>query len=372
MSGSSSRHSGAAGPDGSRTGDDPSASTGYTDEDREFLRQVYEGAAGAGLQIIGISEIVSIEDHRIGRTLVPVVLGKSVRLRVRIDEAGQLLPRHGVDAAKATSILELEVAPDVTAHGDGTITVVWEASAKQYDTASAQLIDGSTSGPSSDEWEDRIGGRAAREYLEDPELRDWAVESMAKSPAEATRQALAPLVGGANRLRIGKLPQPRSEGRQAARSIAKIIVGGALLLVVVALGVSVLLGSGRPWIGAGPGTTVSSTNVPQSPEPLVTVRTTADGEQFLAVQFVDQAPNDDCPSQHVRVAPNLDGVRSFQAPDVVRPDVESGCGWGTDATFPRSEQQIPRDLFDAFCAAHRSAYPGREDQVTAVCSAHGA
>ncbi len=96
--------------------------------------------------------------------------------------------------------------PDLVLDGDGNMKVVWVAYAKQYDTATGRLIESSKSGPSSQQWEEKAAGRPDHVYMDDPEFKDWVVESMPDSPGEAVRQALAPLVGDANALAVGKLP----------------------------------------------------------------------------------------------------------------------------------------------------------------------
>ncbi|MFV1961938.1 MAG: hypothetical protein ACC658_08895 [Acidimicrobiia bacterium] len=162
----------------------------YTAEDRAFLQEIYKGADEAGVNIVGISEVRSLEDALAGSKADPVVIGKAATIFVRVGADGSLLPRRGDSDTAATSILEIDVRPGVEFDSDGDAHVVWNAYVKQIDTATGRIVETSKSGPSSAEWDAKVDGRPDSEVGNDPEFKDWVVDSMPDSPGEAVRQAL--------------------------------------------------------------------------------------------------------------------------------------------------------------------------------------
>ncbi|MEE8457709.1 MAG: hypothetical protein V3S28_06635 [Acidimicrobiia bacterium] len=163
----------------------------YTAEDRAFLQEIYVGADEAGVNIVGISQVRSVEDALAGSKANPVVIGKSATLYVRVGADGSLLPRRGDSDTAATSILKIDVRPGIEFDSNGDEHIVWNAHVTQIDTATARITDTSKAGPSSAEWDAKVDGRSDSEVGNDPDFRDWVVESMPDSPGEAVRQALS-------------------------------------------------------------------------------------------------------------------------------------------------------------------------------------
>jgi hypothetical protein len=183
----------------------------YTPEQRAFLQEVYAGADQAGVKIAGIAKIQRVEDAEVGAKDAPVKIGQTGSVTVRVGKDGELLPPQGFSDEAATSVLQIDVHADVVWDSSGDAHVRYIAYAKQNDTATARQMENSRSGPSTSEWEDRMAGRPDHEAYNDPEFKDWVVESMPDSPAEAVRQALAPLVAGANQLTAGRLELPPAD-----------------------------------------------------------------------------------------------------------------------------------------------------------------
>ncbi len=175
----------AAGPDVAKAAD-------------AFLQKVYQGAADAGVKIAGVSKV-----RRVGESVNQA--GDTATLFVRIGRDGSVLPPRGTGDNVATSILQIDVLPDRVPGPDGQLHTRWVAYAKQYDTATAKLIESSRSGPSTDQWREWEAGRPDSVAYQDPEFRQRVLDAMPSEPGEAVRQALAPLVGDANRLARGGL-----------------------------------------------------------------------------------------------------------------------------------------------------------------------
>ncbi|HHQ48068.1 MAG TPA: hypothetical protein ENK19_04195 [Acidobacteria bacterium] len=163
-----------------------------------FLREIYQGAADAGLNIAGVSKV-----NRIGESVNEA--GDTATLFVRIGRDGSVLPPRGTGDEAATSILQIDVLPDRVPGPDGQLHTRWVAYAKQYDTATAKLIESHRSGPSTDEWREWEAERPDHAAYNDPEFRRRVLDAMPTEPGEAVRQALAPLVGDVNRLVRGGL-----------------------------------------------------------------------------------------------------------------------------------------------------------------------
>lgn len=169
----------------------PTGSRTYSAEDREFLNEIYKGADDAGVKIAGISEITRLEDALAGSKADPVVIGKATTILVRVGADGSLLPRRGDSDEAAASVLQLDVIPGVEFDSDGEAHVVWNAYAKDVDATTGRILDSSKSGPSSAEWEAKVDGRPDHVVGNDPDFKDWIVESMPNSPGEAVRRALS-------------------------------------------------------------------------------------------------------------------------------------------------------------------------------------
>lgn len=159
----------------------------FTPEDRAALQEVYKGADDAGLRIVGISEITRLEDVLAGSKDNPVVIGKATKVIVGVTQGGSLV---APDDASATSQLSIEVTPSVEFDSDGDAHVVWSAYTQDIDTASRTILDTSRSGPTSAEWDAKVNGRSDAEIGNDPTFKDWVVESMPDTPADAVSEAL--------------------------------------------------------------------------------------------------------------------------------------------------------------------------------------
>jgi hypothetical protein len=184
----------------------------YTPEQREFVQEVYAGADEAGVQIAGITNIQRVEDALGGNKDAPVKIGQQGSVTVRVGEDGKLLPPRGFSDEAATSILQIDVHADRFLDSNGDTHVRYIAYVKQHDTATTRQMENSKSGPSSSDWIERTARRPDQEASDDAAFKDWVVESMADSAGEAVRQALTPLVVGANQLRSGRLEPAPTEG----------------------------------------------------------------------------------------------------------------------------------------------------------------
>ncbi|RLE15975.1 MAG: hypothetical protein DRJ28_02680 [Actinobacteria bacterium] len=163
----------------------------YTAEDRAFLQEIYKGADEAGVNIVGISQVRSLDDALAGSKANPVVIGKSATIYVRVGADGSMLPRREDSDTAAASIVKIDVRPGVEFDGDGDRHIVWHSHVTQIDVETAEIVDASSAGPSSAEWEAKVDGRSDVEVGNDPAFKDWVVESMPDSPGEAVRQALS-------------------------------------------------------------------------------------------------------------------------------------------------------------------------------------
>lgn len=170
-----------------------SASTGprtYTAEDRAFLQEIYKSASEAGVNILGLATVGSIEDAFAGSKAEPVFIGKAATLYVRVGPDGSLLPPRGHSDTAATSILKIDVRPGVEFGSGNDAHVVWNSHVTQIDTSTAKITDSSSAGPSNAEWKAKVGGRTDAEVGNDSAFKDWVVESMPSTPGEAVAQAL--------------------------------------------------------------------------------------------------------------------------------------------------------------------------------------
>lgn len=172
----------------------------YTPADREFLQEIYQGAQAAGLRLAGKSGIRRLGEAESG-------FGHTGTIVVRVGENGKILPGRGASDKVATSILQIDVAPDYLTDGNGDTHLVWVAYAKQYDTRTSKLISSTKSGPSNSAWNAKVANRPSVEYLKDPEFQNWLISNMADSPENAVHQALKPIVTGTDMLTQGQLPQ---------------------------------------------------------------------------------------------------------------------------------------------------------------------
>ena len=177
----------------------------FSAEDSEFLQEIYKGADAAGLKVVGKSTVNRLEDKEVGKKDAPVKIGKTGTIVLRVGEDGSVLHRRGNSDKKATSIVFIDVIPEVVFDSDDDGHVRWIAYARQYDVATARLMDTSKSGSTTKEWESKFEGRKEHEVGNDPEFKDWMVNSMPTTAEEAVRQALTPMVGGADTMNTGKL-----------------------------------------------------------------------------------------------------------------------------------------------------------------------
>ncbi len=168
----------------------PSGPRTYTAQDRAFLQEIYKGADQAGVKIVGVSEIKRLGAASAGSKADPVVIGMTATIVLRVGDDGALLPRRGDSDRAATSLLQMDVTPSVEFDSDGEAHVVWSAYVTRIDTATGRIVDISKSGPSSAEWKARVDGRPDSVVGNDPDFKDWVVDSMPDSPAEAVRQAM--------------------------------------------------------------------------------------------------------------------------------------------------------------------------------------
>ena len=181
---------GSPGMSTAETAEPPAGPRTFTTQDRDLLQGIYQGADQAGFKIAGISSISGIEDVLAGSKDDPVVIGRSATLTLRLGPDGSLLPRRGDTDKAATSILEIDVRPSIEFDSDGDDHVVWNAHVQQIDVATSRIVETSKAGPSTEEWNAKVGGRSDTEVGNDSEFKDWVVESMPSSPAEAVQQAL--------------------------------------------------------------------------------------------------------------------------------------------------------------------------------------
>lgn len=181
-----------AAPDdaGDATRTEPSDPKTFSVEDRELLQEIYRGADDAGYKIAGISSIKDIEEVTAGSKDHPVVIGTAATLTIRVAEDGSLIPRRGDTGQSATSILEIDVRPGVEFDSDGTSHVVWNAHVQQIDVETGRIVGTSKAGPSGEEWSEKVDGRSDAEIGNDPDFKDWVVDSMPSTAAEAVQQAL--------------------------------------------------------------------------------------------------------------------------------------------------------------------------------------
>jgi len=162
----------------------------YTAEDRAFLQEIYKGANDAGVNVLGLATVGSIDDSLAGSKAKPVTIGKAATLYVRMGADGSLLAPRGHSDTAATSILKIDVRPGVEYDSNGNRHVVWHSHVTQIDVRTAEITDSSAAGPSSAEWEAKVDGRSDVEVGNDPKFKDWVVESMPSTPGEAVAQAL--------------------------------------------------------------------------------------------------------------------------------------------------------------------------------------
>ncbi len=162
----------------------------YSAEDRAFLQEIYKGASDAGVNILGLATVGSIDDSLAGSKANPVTIGKAATLYVRMGADGSLLAPRGHSDTAAASILKIDVRPGVEYDSDGNRHVIWHSHVTQIDVETAQITDSSAAGPSTAEWDAKVDERPFVEWANDPEFKDWVVESMPSTPGEAVAQAL--------------------------------------------------------------------------------------------------------------------------------------------------------------------------------------
>ena len=196
------------------TGDGPEV---VTAAERAILQEIYQGAADAGVRIAGITQLDEIKESvRGSKDAPPVRVGERTTATIRVGRDGRLLPRRGDSDEAATSLLRIQVYPEVLWDSDGDQHIVWIAYASQVDVATARVFATSLSHPSREEMADLEGGRPSHVYGDDPEYQDGLLARMPKTRAEAVRRALVPLVGGADTLVSGHLVRPPAASTEGA------------------------------------------------------------------------------------------------------------------------------------------------------------